>query len=79
MWEFNEKEDGTPFEAIPHNTDAVAVTLYLAEFLVNEARKSGHRFADPAEEQAAIIWNYPIFSVAQTKSTSFVQEYIYNF
>jgi hypothetical protein len=79
VWEFNEKADGTPYEAIPHSPAAVDVSLYLADFLVTESRKSGHRFSDPAEEQASLIWNYPVFSAAQTKSTSFVQEYIYNF
>ena len=75
VWENGEKADGSPYENIPHGPDAMAVTLHLAGLLAAEARKSTHRFADPAEEQGALIWNYPIFPTGP----EFVQEYLYDF
>ena len=45
--------------AIPHGADATAVSQYMANFVVGEARRSPHRFASSEEEAAALIWNYP--------------------
>uniref|UniRef100_A0A8C4VGB6 folate gamma-glutamyl hydrolase n=1 Tax=Gopherus evgoodei TaxID=1825980 RepID=A0A8C4VGB6_9SAUR len=59
-----------PFEwknvsGIPHSPSAVKVTYYLADFLVNEARKSLHHFPSKDEEAEALIYNYvPVFSSA---------------
>ncbi|XP_050797462.1 gamma-glutamyl hydrolase-like [Gopherus flavomarginatus] len=59
-----------PFEwknvsGIPHSPSAVKVTYYLADFLVNEARKSLHHFPSKDEETKALIYNYaPVFSSA---------------
>jgi|AntAceMinimDraft_5_1070358.scaffolds.fasta_scaffold71608_1 gamma-glutamyl hydrolase len=75
VWELGETATGAPYEAIPHGPDAVSVTLYLAAFLTAEARKSGHKFAEPLEEQAALIWNYPVFYT----QPEFEQSYIYDF
>ena len=35
----------TPMENIPHSAAAVEVCEYMAQFLVNEARKSKHTIA----------------------------------
>lgn len=49
-------EDGTPFEAIPHSPEAVAVQQYVANFFVNEARQSTQRFAHVADEASHLIY-----------------------
>ena len=44
-------------KAIPHGAHATAVTQFVANFFVGEARKSGHRFKTEAAEAAALIYN----------------------
>jgi hypothetical protein len=46
-------------ENLNHSTDAVEAMHYLAKFFVSEARKSQHKFVDPNEEFAALIYNTP--------------------
>lgn len=75
IWELGESPSGTPYEQIPHNMDAVETTLYFAKFLNTEARQSTHKFDDPAEEEASLIWQYPVFYTAP----EFVQSYVYEF
>jgi gamma-glutamyl hydrolase len=50
-WDLNEN--------LNHSTDAVEAMHYLAKFFVSEARKSQHKFVDPNEEFAALIYNTP--------------------
>lgn len=45
-------------EALNHSPDVVFCVTYLANFFVNEARKSTHSFPSIALEQAALIYNY---------------------
>ncbi|KAG5840492.1 hypothetical protein ANANG_G00189390 [Anguilla anguilla] len=46
----------------PHSKNAVRVSSLLAEFFVNEARKSLHHFIKRKEETAALIYNYtPVY------------------
>ena len=33
---------------------------YAANFFVNEARKSSHKFSTPEDEDAALIYNYKV-------------------
>jgi len=52
-----------PDEVIPHSPDAVVVTQFTANFLVNNARLSSHHFATLAQEAASLIYNYaPVFT-----------------
>ncbi|KAH1176956.1 hypothetical protein KIL84_010658 [Mauremys mutica] len=57
-----------PFEwknssGIPHSASAMKVAYYVADFLVNEARKSLHHFPNKVEETKALIYNYtPVFT-----------------
>ncbi|XP_050797146.1 gamma-glutamyl hydrolase-like isoform X2 [Gopherus flavomarginatus] len=57
-----------PFEwknssSIPHSASAMKVAYYVADFLVNEARKSLHHFPNEGEETKALIYNYtPVFT-----------------
>ena len=67
--------DGIPNEAIDHSSDAVKAAQFAANFFVDEARKSSHRFASPSQEDAALIYNYK-----PSKTTgSFVQSYFFHF
>ncbi|KAJ1090206.1 hypothetical protein NDU88_003341 [Pleurodeles waltl] len=44
--------------AFPHSPNAVRLSFYMADFFVNEARKSSHQFASEEEEEAALIYNF---------------------
>lgn len=46
---------------IPHTANAIRVGQYFANFFVNEARKSAHRYLNFTEELASLIYNYPVF------------------
>jgi gamma-glutamyl hydrolase len=47
-----------PTEAINHSFDAVSAMQYFAQFFVNEARKSNHKYPNAEEEYKALIYNY---------------------
>ncbi|KAJ8277669.1 hypothetical protein GJAV_G00078350 [Gymnothorax javanicus] len=60
---------------IPHSPAAVRTTFFTADFFVNEARKSSHRFPSVQEELDALIYNYcPIYS---GKKSAFEQIYVF--
>jgi len=64
-------------EVINHETDSVAANGYTATFFVTEARKSTHAFASPADETAALIYNYqPIYTYNYVND--FEQSYFFN-
>ncbi|MCI4377576.1 hypothetical protein PGIGA_G00205180 [Pangasianodon gigas] len=61
---------------IPHSSDAIRTTFYMAHFFVNEARKSLHKFPSQKEEQNALIYNYqPTYT---GKKSSFEQTYYFD-
>mmetsp|Transcript_44270 Transcript_44270/g.89371 ORF Transcript_44270/g.89371 Transcript_44270/m.89371 type:complete len:346 (+) Transcript_44270:68-1105(+) len=72
-WELGSDAQGKPYENIPHTSGAVAVTLYLAQFLLTEARKSNHVYSQDAEAKFPFIWKYPISDVT---SPEFMQSFI---
>ncbi|KAM3680877.1 gamma-glutamyl hydrolase isoform 2-T2 [Ammospiza maritima maritima] len=57
-----------PFEwkdspGIPHSPSAVKAAYYMADFFVNEARKSMHHFSSEEEEAKELIYNYnPVYT-----------------
>lgn len=60
-------------EATSHTGHAVEITQATANFFVNEARKSNHRFLDQDEEGKALIYNYcPVYT-----DDSFEQKYYF--
>ncbi|XP_044163182.1 gamma-glutamyl hydrolase-like [Acropora millepora] len=66
----------TSLEAINHSKEAVLVTQYVANFFVDQARLSGHRFADKKEEENALIYQHaPVFCLPEI--TAFEQCYIF--
>ncbi|XP_030057823.1 gamma-glutamyl hydrolase [Microcaecilia unicolor] len=44
--------------AYPHSRNAVRLSSFMADFFVNEARKSAHSFTSPEEEEAALIYHH---------------------
>ncbi|XP_068130695.1 gamma-glutamyl hydrolase-like isoform X2 [Hyperolius riggenbachi] len=46
--------------AYPHSVNAVWISQYIANFLVNEARKNPNHFTNAAEEESALIYNFPL-------------------
>ncbi|KAG7488488.1 hypothetical protein MATL_G00035360 [Megalops atlanticus] len=68
-----------PFEwirsEIPHSPNAVKATFFMADFFVNEARKSSHQFPSKEEESEALIYQY---NATYTEKTSpFEQMYLF--
>ncbi|XP_075600116.1 gamma-glutamyl hydrolase [Balearica regulorum gibbericeps] len=57
-----------PFEwknspGIPHSPSAVRASYYIADFFINEARKSLHHFPSEDEETKELIYNYtPVYT-----------------
>ncbi|XP_055737820.1 gamma-glutamyl hydrolase-like isoform X2 [Salvelinus fontinalis] len=48
---------------IPHSPSAVKTTFFMADFMVNEARKNFHKFEDEEVEKRALIYNYnPVYT-----------------
>ncbi|XP_065607996.1 gamma-glutamyl hydrolase [Cyrtonyx montezumae] len=70
-----------PFEwknssGIPHSSTAVRAAYYIADFFVNEARKSLHRFPSEGEETKELIYNYtPMYTGT---FSSFQQVYFFD-
>jgi len=66
----------TSQEAINHSKEAVMVTQYFADFFVNQARLSGHRFPSKDEEEDALIYKQnPVY--CHPEITKFEQCYIF--
>ncbi|KAK9403267.1 gamma-glutamyl hydrolase [Crotalus adamanteus] len=70
-----------PFEwknstGIPHSSASIKVTFFLADFFVNEARKSNHSFSSKKAETDALIYNFnPVFTGT---FSSFDQAYFFD-
>lgn len=65
-----------PKVAINHSKEAILITQYAADFFVNQARLSGHRFSNKEDEDAALIYHHnPVF--CDPDITHFEQCYIF--
>jgi len=63
-------------EVINHSSASIYAMQYFANYFVNEARKSSHKFASQDEEFNTLIYNYtPVYSEGTTPS--FEQVYIF--
>ncbi|XP_040928213.2 gamma-glutamyl hydrolase [Betta splendens] len=52
-----------PKANFPHSAHAVQLSSLLADFFVNEGRRSLHHFDDPEEEASSLIYNYtPVYA-----------------
>jgi hypothetical protein len=49
----------------------VRAMQYFAQFFINEARRNNHAFANTAEEQASLIFNYNPLAVGPQKQAYF--------
>lgn len=57
-----------PDMQFPHSFNAVRVSSLLAEFFINEARRSLHSYDTPEEETSSLIYNYqPTYTQNFTK------------
>lgn len=61
---------------ISHTAHAIEASQYFAQFFVNEARKSDHRFADSKTEDQYVIYNYPCTFTGAVGS-AFEQAYMF--
>ncbi|XP_041924364.1 gamma-glutamyl hydrolase-like isoform X4 [Alosa sapidissima] len=60
----------------PHTPSAIKNTFYMANFIVNEAKKNSHSFANEEEAVKHLIYNHnPVFSGAS--GSSFQQMYYF--
>ncbi|KAL1515077.1 hypothetical protein AB1Y20_004141 [Prymnesium parvum] len=72
IFEQGMQESGLPFEAMHHDSYAVAVSQYFANFFVGLCRGSTHKFLSPASESRALIYNY---RTSTAMAPNFSQEY----
>ncbi|MCJ8735393.1 hypothetical protein PDJAM_G00246490 [Pangasius djambal] len=64
-----------PQYSFPHSKNAVHLSSLLAQFLVNEGRRSSHHFSHPEEESRALIYSYnPVYTA---KFSSYEQVYFF--
>ncbi|XP_068594622.1 gamma-glutamyl hydrolase [Brachionichthys hirsutus] len=50
-------------QSYPHSHHAVQLSSLLAEFLIDEGRRSFHRFDNPEEEASSLMYNYiPVYA-----------------
>lgn len=68
-----ENEVAWPYEAINHSPAAQALSRYLAEFFIGEARKNGHVFPEGRGGEV-LSWAYPVVY----SGPEFVQSYFFH-
>ncbi|XP_043477631.1 gamma-glutamyl hydrolase A-like [Leptopilina heterotoma] len=62
---------------LAHGKNPTIVNQYFANFFVDEARKSLHKFQDKTEEINSLIYNYPVMYKG-LNDLPFVQYYLFN-
>ncbi len=73
-FETSRDADGSWHEAINHSTEAVLASQWMANFFINEARKSTNGFATVEEERDELIYNY---NPTYFPGGGFVQRYLF--
>jgi len=77
QWHAEKPEfEWNPSEDINHCVNAVTCMQYMADFFIQEARKSTHHYPSPQIESASLIYNYPAVYTASTDPT-FQQAYFF--
>jgi len=66
-------------ELLLHTSESVMATQYLANYFVNEARKSNHQFSSVAEEQNHLIYKYTPTYTGNDPKQHFPDQQIYYF
>lgn len=65
-------------ENIPHDYNAILVGQYMANFIVQEARKNNNTFENNLRESEALIYNYgPVYS-GKERDATFEQIYLFS-
>eukprot|EP01027_Heterolobosea_sp_BB2_P024030 GEZU01036161.1.p2 GENE.GEZU01036161.1~~GEZU01036161.1.p2 ORF type:complete len:323 (+),score=115.49 GEZU01036161.1:34-1002(+) len=64
-------------EAIDHSFEAIQMSQYVANFFVNEARKSTHKFPTPQAAALALIYNYTPVYTGLAIGSDFAQCYFF--
>ncbi|XP_018599775.1 gamma-glutamyl hydrolase [Scleropages formosus] len=62
---------------IPHSPSAIKMMFFMADFFVNEARKSFHRFSSEKEKAESLIYNYSPVYTGKNPGSTFEQIYIF--
>jgi len=76
--EKNAYEWAPKFTELPHTKEAVNVAQYMAEFFVDVARQSTHKFESRAEEEEYLIYNYqPFYTGSEKYNWGFQQAYVF--
>lgn len=63
-------------EGIDHSYDSLLANHYLSIFFVNQTRSNWRSFPTPAQEAAALIYNYPAW-YTEAASPGFEQCYFF--
>jgi len=67
---------GTAYEVIQHTRPAIAAAAYLANFFVDQARASSHRFRSAEDEWDRLIYKY---TTSLNDAPEFVQIYLFDY
>jgi len=73
QFEFCRTSTGALQDNIQHTRNAVWASQHLINFFVDECRKSSHKFPTQVQEDAALIYRYPV-----TRTTESEQTYFFN-
>lgn len=73
-FEWGYDSNGEPYEAIDHSMEAVQVTQFTSNYLVNMARKNFHAFDDSDQETSYLIYNYQVHYTPP----EFIQKYYFH-
>lgn len=57
-----------PYEDIDHSLDMIKISELVADFLIEESKKSEHSYLSPQAENDALIYNYPLVYVGKNGS-----------
>lgn len=77
--EKNAYEWAPKYPGIPHTSEAIRVGRYFAEFFINLARQSSHKFESRAAEERHLSYNYqPFYSGSEDRNWGFQQAYVFS-
>jgi len=76
--EKNNYEWTEKYPNIPHTREAVKISEYFADFFVDKARLSSHRFLSREDEEKHLIYNFePFYSGKEGRDYGFQQVYVF--
>lgn len=66
-------------ELLVHSKAVVETVQYMANFFVDEARRSAHKFADPQVEESLLIYQFPVTYTGNDTTQDFPDRQTYFF